>query len=401
MTLLSYKAKYVLNSQGSINTTSNSLQDDTNADQDFALSATQTVLAIYSANCAHGNTEDPGAGHGKQLAINVDGTDYSLITCSAYDANHSNGGTTFWVGSLAAGNHSITGRFCSVVNAKYVTISNRSLIIIILNGDEFTFSTSASAASSTSSTMADDNTSITATPSATCKALALYACSNDYGSTEHARSKKVAIEFAGTNYSQVENSCYNTNWPGSCFTAYTAERTATSTLVVGNFADNINTDTVTISRRHLALLFFAASTLIDINTTVSTVTSTSTALADDAQCTISRTTTDTRELLLIAVGTKRHATTSSVTGECYGAKVNTNDRCNSRHAPFGDVYANSASSCYAETLTAAAHTILGRYSNNNSTNSAKIDARIVIAMWLSQPSAASIVPALMSYRRRR
>jgi hypothetical protein len=85
------------------------------------------------------------------------------------------------------------------------------------------------------------------------------------------------------------------------------------------------------------------------------------------------------------MGTKRSGTTSSQVAECYGIKINANDRANSRGSPSSGVSwgANSAATAYAEQLAAGSHTVQGRFSNNYSTYTAIIDARQVVALWFT------------------
>ena len=126
---------------------------------------------------------------------------------------------------------------------------------------------------------------------------------------------------------------------------------------------------------------FANDTLLDTVSSDTLVSTTSSSLVNDTQAKIQRTTTDTRELLAVAMGTKRHMTQSSQYGECYGIKVDTNERANSRGSPYGDYDADSVGVAYAETLAAGSHTIQGRFSNNYGTETAKIDSRRMAALW--------------------
>ncbi len=384
MTLLKFNSKYVLtDSSHSVNVSSSTLADDTYASQTFSLSKTQTVLVIYQVANNYGTTEDSA---GKYIAINVDGVNYGQVGQCPYDSNFPEGETTFWIGSLAAGNHTIKGQFAATVNTKTVTIDNRSLIIIIFDGDEFTLATSAVANTFTSTSFADDNVSITATPSGSCVALAIYAVSNNKGSVEGGYGRKIAINFGGSDLVQVEGTpACAANYTEAEFTAYAASQDATSLTVKGRAAVN-SSGTSTIDRHYLALLFFDPSTLLDINTTVSQVSTTSNTLVDDSQCTISRTTTDSRELLVIAIGTKRRPTSSDFHGECYGISINGVDVASSRQSPFNSGEANSVSTSYGLTVAAGSQTIKGRLSNNLTTSTAIIDARVVIALWFSSGS---------------
>jgi hypothetical protein len=259
-------------------------------------------------------------------------------------------------------------------------------LIYIFDGDEFYYVDSSTASTTTSTSLTDDpQASITFTPSGACKCLVLYNIGNVYGSTENLNGKKAAINVNGSDYSQAEKSPYSSNYSDSVFTCYASSLSATSTTAKGRFAAHAAA-TVTISRRQLGVLLFADSSALDIITSDTQVSTTSSSLVDDTQATISRTTTDERELLVIAMGTKRDGTSSSNYGECYGIMVDAVDRTNSRGSPYGSSDADSAATCFGVNLAAGAHTIKGRFSNNSGTTTARINSRRVIALWLASVS---------------
>jgi hypothetical protein len=379
MTLLTFNSKYVVASTTPVTTTLVTLVDDTQASQTFDLATSKVVLVIYQANNVKGAAMPET---GMQNAISVDNVDKA----NAWDAGGANAATrncVFWLGTLVAGSHTIKGRFASNSSGSTATISNRVLLIYIFDGDEFQYVDDATTATAPNATMIDDpNAQVTFTPSATCKALVMYNCANS-GATESAYGKKAAINVAGTDYGRAEKSVYYANYGDSVFTVHALSLSAVSTTVKGRFANASMAATVTINRRQLAVLLLADSTLMDVIISTTQVSTTSNALVDDAQATISRTITDTRELLVVAVGTKRHGTSSGYQGECYGIKINANDRTNSRGAPYDINYANSAATTYAEQLTAGSHTVQSRFSNNYLSQTAKIDARQVVALWFT------------------
>ena len=96
MTLLTYHSKYVVQSATAVTTTSTSLVDDTQASQTFSLDSTKTVLVIYISGKAYNQT----GYRGTQNAINVDGSDVSLIGDSGASSNWPTRNAVFWVGSL-------------------------------------------------------------------------------------------------------------------------------------------------------------------------------------------------------------------------------------------------------------------------------------------------------------
>jgi hypothetical protein len=384
MTLLTFENKYVVASTTAVTTTSATLVDDTQASQTFNLAASRVVLVIYQANNVYGAAMPSS---GMQNAINIDTVDKANSWNSGYGSNYPMRNTVFWVGTLAAGSHTIKGRFASMTAGSTATISNRVLLIYIFAGDEFQYVDDATTATTASASFVDDPyAQVTFTPSGACKALVMYNCANS-GATESFYGKKAAINVAGTDYGQAEKSSYGADYADSVFTVHALSLSAVSTTVKGRFANAGLAATVTVNRRQLAVLLLADTTLMDVITSTTQVSTTSNSLVDDTQATISRTTTDTRELLVIAMGTKRHNTSSSNYGECYGIKINTNDRANSRGSPYTSLYADSAATAYAEQLAAGSHTVQGRFSNNYGAETAKIDARQVVALWFSVAAA--------------
>jgi len=385
LALLKFKDKHIAQSVTQVSTTETTLQDDTQATQEFTLTANQTVLVAYQANSDYG-VAMPYTG--MKNAINIDGTDRALSADSGYDVNYPIRNCSFWVGTLGAGSHTIKGRFCSNTGTGTVAISNRILLIYVFDGDEFQYIDSSTANTTTSTSFIDDaNAQATFTPSATCQALYLYNVSNANGVTESSVGKKVSIGINGTDYGQVEQSPNGDSKADSVFIAYAGSLNAVSTTVKGRFAAN-EAYTVTVSNRQLGVLCLDNSTLLDIVDSATQVSTTETALRDDTQATINRTTGD-RELLVFAVGTKKNNTTSSSKGECYGISINSNDRQISRSCPSSSFRATSAATCWAETVSAGSQVVQGRLSSNLTANTAIIDARIVVALWLSLDAGSS------------
>ena len=381
MTLLAYNSKYVIASATPSTTTNSALQDDPQASQVFTLGATQIVLAIYAANGAPGATQ-PATGI--QNAISVDASDKALSYDSAGASGRPVRNCTFWIGSLAAGEHTIKGRFASMTNGSTATISNRVLLIYIFDGDEFQYVDDATSQGTSSASFVDDSyASKTFTPSAACVLLALYNVTNS-GATESNTGKVAAISIAGSDYGQAEKSPGASNYADSVFTVHCLSRTAVSTVVKGRFASSYS-GTITVARRQLGVLLIEAAVAFDIVTSTTQFTTTSQSLVDDTQASISRTPAAASELLVIAMGTKRKNVNFALqSGQRYGIKVDANDRANSCGAPCngGASWAQSMATAWGESVTAAAHTVKGRVSNNEIYATACIDARQVVALWL-------------------
>lgn len=378
MTLLSYSEKYVVQSTSSVTSSSSTLANDTQASQTFSLPESRTVLVIYAANSAHGNTN---AENGFKNAINIDGTDRSQLQDSGYTTNYSVRNTCFWVGSLSAGEHTITGRLASNVNATNTTVSNRTLIIYIFTGDEFTFIDNSTAQSLASQSYIDDSyAQATFTPSAPCTALILYAVTNPQGVTEWSSGKKICIKVATTDYTACEarKSSNNTDYADSVTTAYALALDTVSTTVKGRVAGNA-AQTVTVSRRQLAVLLLDQSVTLDVDSDTIQVSSSSTTMTDDAYASIARSTSG--ELLAIAQATKRYGNTATTYGLTYGINIDSTDVAKSRSSPCYPTEAEGSLVAYATSVSAGDHTVKGRFATNYSTTAADVDTRILIALW--------------------
>jgi hypothetical protein len=201
MALLEYKEKYQTSSSNQVTTQSTSLVDDTEATLSFTLDQPCTVLIIYAEHEVYGGAS---LRWGNKAAIGIDGLDYSLVAGGGRSSGHAMKNTTFWVGTLDTGSHTIKGRFSSMRADLTAVIDQRTLLAYVFYGDEFTYITDASAQTTNSTSFVDDSyASTTKMPFGTCKALVLYAVSNDKFATEAQNGKKIAISIAGTDYAQA------------------------------------------------------------------------------------------------------------------------------------------------------------------------------------------------------
>ena len=267
MALLEFKEKYIVQSSVQAVTIGPGLDhepefaDDPQAIKNFTIVSDLplTALVIYSEHMA---SEPYTTQYGKYAAINVDGVDYSIVEDSACVDNLTGAcpqrNTTFWVGTLQPGSHTIKGRFAALEASTRAVIDNRTLAIYLFYGNEFSFVTSAAQQVLTTNSLVDDaSASITRTPSGACKGLYLYAASNlGFMQAEHPGGKKVAINVAGVDYSQAEKSPAATTFPDSIFTVYASALAPVPVTVKGRAASNKASTSTTISSRHLAVLFF-------------------------------------------------------------------------------------------------------------------------------------------------
>ena len=115
----------------SVSTASGTPVNDTEAILNTTLTTSSDTLIIYVGANSYGTTENR---HGKGILVNVDGTDES--NSSSWQSTHSwdypNSVTSLWSEQLAAGSHTIQGRFSSNLGSSKptVTISHRQLLIL-------------------------------------------------------------------------------------------------------------------------------------------------------------------------------------------------------------------------------------------------------------------------------
>ena len=386
MTLLTYLSKYVVKSEVAVQTTSTSLVDDTQAIQTFTLDAAKTVLVIYST---YQNFNASVLRNGYQQCIKIDDTEIANTWDTCYGINYPTRNCSVWVGTLAAGQHTIKGRIAVVynVNGTTLTVNGRVLLIIIFDGDEFQYVDDATTSTTTSTTFVDDpQVSKTFTPSAACKALFLYNITNS-GATEHDRGKQIALSVTGggtlTNGAALAKAPSAANFVSSAFTCHAMPLTAVSTTVKGRFCNHYTAAaTVTIHRRQFAALLFSDSVLLDMVTSTTQVSTSSATLVDDAQCSVTRT-TGPGEVLIVAASYHDYGAGSGYAGHRYGIMVDAVDRSCSRSSAYQDTYSNNPATAWIETIASGSHTIKGRISHNySSAETVKIDARQVAVLWL-------------------
>jgi hypothetical protein len=383
MSLLSFYDKSVTYSNTPVTSSSTSLGNDSYASKSFNIDSSKVALIVYQVCNDNGATFYNG---GMQNAINVDGTDRAISWDTPYDTNYPCRNTVFWLGTLAAGSHTITGRFASMAGGSTVTISSRTLLVYLFNGDEFTYVDSATLDTVTGTTFANDDPAVaTFTPSGSCKMLVLYNASNS-GATQGAYGKRTLIRVGASDYSQAEKSPVTDDYPCSVFTAWAQSLNAVSTTVQGRHSGNYAGQVSTINRRQLGVLLLDNTTELDTITSDTQVSVASSSLSNDTQALITKTTTVTSELLVFAMGTKRESTLSTEYGEAYAIQINGSDRRYSRGSPGTNYRSSSASVVWAETIAIASNnTIRGRFCRNGGSASGVIDSRRIFALWFIPP----------------
>ena len=385
MTLLTYNSKYVVKSEVAVQTTSTDLVDDTQATQIFELNAPKTVLIIYST---YQNFNASILRKGYQQCIKIDATEVANAWDTNYGINYPTRNCSIWVGTLAAGEHTIQGRIAVVYdpNGTTLTVNGRILLIAIFDGDEFEYADDATTSSTNSLSFVDDpQVSKVFTPSAACKALFLYNVTNS-GATEAVRGKQIALNVTGggtlTNGAQLGKAPSSANFVASAFTCYAMPLTADSTTVKGRFRVQPSTaGTVTIHRRQFAALLFSDTVLLDMVSSATPFSTNSSTLVDDPECSVARA-TGAGEVLVVAACYHDFGSYAGYAGIRYGIMVDTVDRSFSRSSATSST-SNNPATAWMETITSGSHTVKGRVSHSySSAETVKVDARQVAVLWL-------------------
>jgi hypothetical protein len=384
---LVYDASYNAHSTTAVTTTSDSLMDDTQASSVFTLDSARIVLVIYSACNYHTATETTW---GKKLGIDVDGSDVATIQSSPFSDEYANGGIVIWVGALAAGSHTIKGRFASNFAGNTVTISERRLTVAIFEGatEDFRFVRSTTAVTTASTSLVDDTQASFTFTSLSCKALILYSVCNYNDTTESDFGKRIAISTDGSDGLALGSSPYWSRLADSEFVAEIRSLTSGSHTIKGRFS-SIDGSTVTISERQFAVLLFSSNLETDFVASSTQVSVTGSTLSDDTQASVTRTIDAERYVLAIYCAGKRNATSSTMYGKKVAVKIDVTDYGLNAQTPYGDTRANTiAIQSDIVELGDGTHTVIGRFANNLDGETAKVDDRQLCVLWWRSPTPA-------------
>jgi hypothetical protein len=394
---LVYDASYNAHSTTAVTTTSTSLIDDTQASSVFTLASARIVLVIYSA-CNYHTAIEVFAG--KKMGIDVDGSDVATIQSSPFSDGYANGGVVIWVGTLAAGSHTIKGRFASNFEGYTVTINERRLTVAVFEGaaEDFRFVRSTTAVTTASTSLVDDTqASFTFITSLSCKALILYSACNYNETTESTSGKMIAISTDGSDGLALGSSPYYPKYADSEFVAEIRSLTSGSHTIKGRFF-SIDGSTVTISERQFAVLLFSSDLETDFVASSTQVSVTGSTLSDDTQASVTRTIDAERYVLAVYCAGKRNATSSTMYGKKVAVKIDVTDYGLNAQSPYGDNYANTiAIQSDIVGLGDGTHTVIGRFASNDVAETAKVDDRQLCVLWwrarASIPVGGVILPA--------
>ena len=137
-------------------TTLNSPVDNPQAMLTFSLNSNSIAFVLYNAGNKH-NSIEPRTGKG--VTINVDGDDIATSEWqSPLEYNYANSVTIPYVASLAAGSHTVKGRFFSNSAGSTTTIDERQLIVFCFPASliAYSFVQSTTAVYASSGTPVDD-----------------------------------------------------------------------------------------------------------------------------------------------------------------------------------------------------------------------------------------------------
>lgn len=237
-------------------TTSTIPVDDTEAVLNFTLSENSVVFMAYNAGTKPGSVEGP-----KGITINVDAVDISTRQWqSPVGPNEADSVTIVYTNTLAAGTHTVKGRFFSMDSRQTVTIDERQLIVFCFPADLITywFKQSSTPVSTSSNVPVDDTEAVlTGMLMNDSDCLVMYTAGN-LGSTENCWGKGVLVNIDGVDESLSASwqSPYDFDYPDSETSLWYEQKAEGPHTVKGRFSANLAGNTVTVSHRQLVLLAF-------------------------------------------------------------------------------------------------------------------------------------------------
>ena len=367
------------------------LNDDPTMQQAFVLAAQAVVLAVYTTST---NAGDATEANGRQAAISVDGTDKGLVNRSIYQDNYPGSTFSIWIGTLAAGNHTIKGRWTENVNGNS-GIRHRVLAIYIFSGSEYEFDTSAVSRMTVSVPFVDDTEALlNFTPSAAAVGLIIYNTVSDEINEYHT-GQRTQILIDGVGFSEVHQSSRNEGAPTSQTCVWVGNLAAAAHTVKGQFASLSGFDSYITRRDLIVLLLDPTCALFDYLHDATLVSTANPFPVDDPNGVINRNLADARELLVMATHCLRDGTTNVTYGQAYGLNIDAADKnAIAKHSirAIDATQADSGSMVWGQSVAAGARTIQGRYGNNSGVQTALVNTRDFAAVWLTSGGGGVITP---------
>jgi hypothetical protein len=370
-----------------VSTTSDTPVDDAESLLSFSLTYDSNVIIIYNASSKHGSTEYY---YGKYGEINVDGVDKSESRGdqSTYVSNYANSFTCIWAGSLAAGSHTVKGRFASNYAGQTVGIDQRQIIVIAIPKDYAGVVggvMSTVRVTTTSASLVDDPEAVYS-PSlpADMETITLYQASSKHGSTEYYYGKYGTVNVDGVDESGArgDQSPFSSNCANSFTSLHSELLKAGTHTVKGRFASNYAGSTVGIDQRGLGFIAVPAEFSVFKAASTVRVSTTSSTLVDDSEASLSFTLAKDSLVIIIYNASSKHGSTEYYYGKYGEINVDGVDKSESRgdQSTYVSNYANSFTCIWAGSLAAGSHTVKGRFASNYAGQTVGIDQRELVVL---------------------
>jgi hypothetical protein len=371
-----------------VSTTSGTPVDDSEAILSVTLQKDSYTFVIYSGGNKRGSTEDYD---GKGCAINVDGADVAFSWQSPYGNDKANSVTVVWGGLLAAGSHTIKGRFFANYPGYTVGIDTRQIVVFWFPTVMAGYVRSTTQVTTTSGNPVDDPEAvISGTLDEDSVVFIVYNVGNKRGSTEPASGKGITINIDGADISTRQwQSPYSANKANSVTIVYVTSLAAGSHTIKGRFFSNTAGSTTTIDERQLIVFCFPTDLIVyGFVESLTSVSTSSDTPVDDSQAVISGTLTKDSDCLMMYVGGNPGGAAEDYDGKGVLLNIDGVDKSSSTswQSPYGTNYADSATSLWCEQLAAGSHTLKGRFFANYPGYTVTVSHRQLLVLAFPRPA---------------
>jgi hypothetical protein len=257
-------AEYI-RSTVSTTTTSNTPVDDTEAVMNITLDEDSVAFILYNAGNKLGSDEPQ---EGKGITLNIDSSDIaSKEWQSGYGFRDANSVTIAYATLLAAGSHTIKGRFFSN-SGQTTTIDERQLITFCFPTETIAYGfkeSTTSFSTASGSPINDSEATLMKTLAKSSDSLIIYVGGNPNGAIECREGKGilVTVDSADKSNSSSSQGPQARDYPDSAMSLWNEQLTAGLHTIQGKLFSNDPSSsfpTVTISHRQLLILAFPIQT---------------------------------------------------------------------------------------------------------------------------------------------
>ena len=405
--VLQYDSRYFIRSLVQRQTDSLAFVDDLSAVQDFTTTKPLVMLVIYNTMNYHGSPHLLGT----KITVMIDGVDQDGIGVRHDQLsweNRKNGCTVYYLGTLAAGNHTVKGRFAICWGTGVpCTIDERQLAIFLFDGAaaDWGFASGSVVRTNATNVWADDpDASVTVTlPEDDMIVLALYSASCQEGDGEGVKGKEIAIQVDADSERGWHGQSCAADSPNGC-TSHVIYSTLAAGVHTfdGRFRSNENTVAVKIRHRQLAILVFSPEQLWDqVLDDVTAVQWNEAAVGwiDDTPAVVNRNLPDVYQALILYGNYNYDGVTQRTTGRKSVINVDGTEYSEG-HQAF-NVSDNKLGNTvvHVRELAAGAHTIQGRFSSNVAFQPSTISRRTLSVLYFRReeigPHKQSILQKIM------